>query len=500
VGIVGQGAQVLALVLALPLLIRTLGVETYGVFNVVLVVVSYLTLLNCGLAQGLTKLAAEALGRDGAHEVPVLFWISIAAVTVIGVGGAVLLASAAPLLVDHVFAIPAALKAEATRAIRVGALAVPSAIVVLNLSGLLDAYQRFSLTSVLRASANALNILLPLAAALAGAGLATMLGLIVIKNLLFVLILFTLCWKLVPAIRGGFAWDAAQARALFVFAGWTALLSPSLLVQGTLDRLVIGMVLGMRALTYYAVPQQITNTLGGLAVAVMPVLYPTFSRLFVSDQRRMESLHREAAGCIALGMGLACFAIAVCGREILRLWVGRDFGASAAVLEILCLSAFLGSLYQVTGTLLQGTRHVRLVVVVTYLSFATQAVLVWSFLARAGVVGAAWASALTQALALVLIMAAAVKAELVAWRRLMPLRVALACGGLVGLATCLLYLKSALRPPDWVVLGATPLLTATLAWLAWRYAILEAPTKAALTSAVGRLRLSFASGRSNSGS
>jgi O-antigen/teichoic acid export membrane protein len=203
----------------------------------------------------------------------------------------------------------------------------------------------------------------------------------------------------------------------------------------------------------------------------------------------MESLHREAAGCVALAMGLACFHVAGCGREILRLWMGRDFEASAPVLETLCLSVFLGSLYQVTGTLLQGTRHVRLVVAVTYVSFAVQAALVWLLLGRAGVVGAAWASAATQFLALLLLMAGAVRVGLVPWNRLLPGRVAAACLGLVALAAGLLYLKAFLHPPAGIVLAAAPLLTAACALAAWRLGVLDEPTRAALARALERTGL-----------
>ncbi len=484
-GLAGMATQILVLFVSLPLLVRTLGVETYGVLNVVLVAVSYLTLLNCGLAQGLTKLSAEALGRGAYREIPALFWTSAAAVSVLGLAGAALLVAAAPFLVERVFAIPASLAGPATRALRVGALAVPTAVVVLNFNGILDAHHRFDVTNTLRPLANVFNTLLPLAAALAGAGLGTVVGLIAVKNAFFAISLFGFCWAFVPAIRGGPRWDPAVARRLFTFAGWTALLSPSVLVLGTLDRLLIGVVLGMKALTYYAVPQQITNTLGGLVLSVMPVLYPTFSRLFEADRAKMQSLHREAAGCIALGMGLACFLLAVCGREILVVWMGRDFEGSAPVLEILSLSLFLSSIHPVTSTLLQGTRYVRVVVAITYVTFAAQAALVWLLMARAGVVGAAWASVLAQALAMVLLMGGAVRVGLIKRRHLLPGRVAAACVSLAVLAPVLIHLKGVLNPSPWTVIAAACLFALAYAVVAWRQ-VLEAPVRAALVGALTR--------------
>jgi O-antigen/teichoic acid export membrane protein len=201
----------------------------------------------------------------------------------------------------------------------------------------------------------------------------------------------------------------------------------------------------------------------------------------------MESLHREAVGCVALGIGLVCFLLAVCGREILVLWMGREFEASAPVLEILSLSLFLSSVHPVTSTLLQGTRYVRRVVAITYLTFAAQAALVWLLLGRAGVVGAAWASVLTQAIALVLLMGAAVRVGLVERRRLIPGRVVAACAALAVLAAGFLYVKSVARPAPVAVIAAAGLSALAWAGIAWRY-VLEPSTRAALAGALAQWR------------
>jgi O-antigen/teichoic acid export membrane protein len=486
-GVAAQAAEIVVMVVALPLLVRSLGADKYGVLNLVLVIVSYLMLLNCGLAQALTKLSAEALGRRALHEVPMYFWIANAAVGVIGLGGAAALAAAAPFLAGRVFSIPPGLAREAISALQVAALAVPTAVITLNLTGVLEAHQHFALVNALRAPWNVLNTLLPLAGALAGAGMATMIWLIVAKNALFALVLFALCWRLVPVLRAGFRWEGEVARRLFVFAGWTALLSPTVLVLSTLDRLLTGALLGMKALTYYAVPQQITNTLGALARAGTPVLYPTFSRLFESDRERLSALHREAVACIALGMALVGFVVAVCGREILTLWMGSDFAQSATVLQILCLGAFFGSLHQITSTLLQGTRYVRWVVAITYLIFAAEGTLLWALMARGGVVGAAWASVLTQLLALVLLMGTAVRVGLVDRGGLVSARLVATCAALLVLGLIGLKLKEALAPPPWLVFSSAAAVAAAGAWLAWRQ-VLDVSTRTSLTRALARVR------------
>src|SRR5262249_13173990 len=153
----------------------------------------------------------------------------------------------------------------------------------------------------------------------------------------------------------------------------------------------------------------------------------------------------------------------------------------------LSVGLFLSSIHPVTSTLLQGTRYVRVVVAVTYATFAVQAGLVWLLMGRAGLVGAAWASVLAQAFALVLLMGSAVRVGLLEPGRLIPPRVVAACALLAALAPLLLRLKSVLRPSAPAVIAASVLLALAYAVAAWRY-VLDASTRVALLSALDRWR------------
>ena len=61
---VGQGAPLLVALFAIPLLIKGMGTDRFGVLTLAWAVVGYFSLFDLGLGRALTKLVAEKLGAE----------------------------------------------------------------------------------------------------------------------------------------------------------------------------------------------------------------------------------------------------------------------------------------------------------------------------------------------------------------------------------------------------------------------------------------------------
>lgn len=72
--LVGQCAPLLVAIFAIPLLIRGLGTDRFGVLTLAWVVIGYFSLFDLGLSRALTMLVAEKLGA-GREQVGTLFMI-----------------------------------------------------------------------------------------------------------------------------------------------------------------------------------------------------------------------------------------------------------------------------------------------------------------------------------------------------------------------------------------------------------------------------------------
>jgi O-antigen/teichoic acid export membrane protein len=85
---------------AVPVIVRGLGVERFGVLVLAWTLLGYLAVFDLGVGRATVRFAAQRLaGRDDAGFRSVV-WTSLAVNAALGVLGGVLLALATPLLVE----------------------------------------------------------------------------------------------------------------------------------------------------------------------------------------------------------------------------------------------------------------------------------------------------------------------------------------------------------------------------------------------------------------
>jgi len=482
--IAAQAVMIAALVFATPLLVRVLGPERYGAFNVITVIMAYLANLDLGLARASTKYIPEAMARGAEEEARTVFWTVLAMVSALAVGGSLALAASAPLLLDA-FRMSPALRPEATAALRVASLVVAGTVATMPLIGALAGHQRFTLMNSVRVPATVLTALLPLAGVTMGLGLRGILWLLAAKAWATCAAALVLCWRYVPQTRPGFRGDALLARQLLGFGAWTLFLQAGPMLMGSADRLIVGAAVGLAAVTYYGVPQQVTNAIKGVLDGVRAVLFTRFSQLNASEPRGLETLHRRAVECVALGLGLVCFLVSGCAEELIALWMGPGFEASAPILKIFTLGAFFFSLNLVTGELLQAAGHIRAVVSVMVFVTALQLVLILAFLPL-GLSGAALASPASQAAGTLLLALLAHRRGLVKLRAFLPARTVAWCALLAAAGLAVAGLKPVLRPDPHVLLPSLAVIGIAFSSIAALF-VLERDTRAALAASLAPL-------------
>ena len=388
--LVGQGAPLLIALFAIPLLIKGLGTARFGVLTLAWAVVGYFSLFDLGLGRALTKLVAEKLGAGQAEDIPRLIWTALALMGVLGIIGALAAASISPWLVHDILKIPQALQDETLSAFYLLALSIPVVISSAGLRGVLEAYQRFDLVNIVRIPLGMFTFLGPLIVLPFSKSLFPVVVVLVAGRCLAWGVHLLLCLRLLPTLRHNIRLQRTMIRPLISFGSWmtvTNIVGPLMVY---LDRFLIGALISITAVAYYATPYEVITKLGLIPAALVGVLFPAFSTTMVQDQARTARLLGRGINYIFLVLFPLTLIIVTGAHEGMVLWLGAEFADNSVfVLQWLAVGVFVNSLARVPSALVQGAGRPDLTAKMHLIELPFYLFTLWLLLGIYGIKGAA---------------------------------------------------------------------------------------------------------------
>jgi O-antigen/teichoic acid export membrane protein len=393
--IVGRALPLLVGVVAVPVVLKSLGAERFGLLSLAWTIVAYFTTFDFGLDRATTKFVAEALGRGEPERVPSIVWAAVITQSCIGLFAGTLLALATPLLVDHFLRISPHLVSQARLILFLLAAVVPVMIVTDSFQGVLEASQRFGIIQLLRVPNSLSTYLVPMVGALFGWSLATIVLSIVMCRVAVLAGYFCACASLYPGMRRITLPKWVILRPLVAFGGWIAIASSIYPVLTYLDRILIGGFVGVEKLAFYVVPADLVSRLGVFPTSAGETLFPAFSTALVSDRGRIPQLFRRGVKFMLLIVGPFAAVVFLWAPDILRLWVGDTYAArGAGVARILACGLLINSLAWVPVAMLEASGRADLVAKAEMICFPFYVGLTYLLTRTFGITGAAFAVAI----------------------------------------------------------------------------------------------------------
>jgi len=353
--LLGNGAPMIVAVVCIPILIRGLGKERFGVLTLAWALIGYASLFDIGLGRALTQLVAKKLGSGEDHEIPALAWTSLLLMLALGVAGSVVILAISPWLAHNALKIPEGIQPEVLQGFYVLGLAVPAVISTAGLRGLLEAHQRFDLITALRIPTGVFTFVGPLLVLPFSSSLVPVVGVLVAGRFLCCLAHLLICFRVIPELRQRVAWHGPSAGPLLGFGGWMTVTNVVGPLMVTLDRFLIAGSISVTAVAYYATPYEVITKLLLIPVAVMGVVFPAFSASFVQDRSRAAFLFGRSVKYILLASFPIVLLIVALAQNGLTLWLGTDFARhSTRVVQWLAVGVLANSLALVPFTFVQG--------------------------------------------------------------------------------------------------------------------------------------------------
>jgi O-antigen/teichoic acid export membrane protein len=415
--ILGEALPLLVGLWAIPVLVRRLGTDRFGVLTIVWAVIGYFSLFDLGLGRALTKLVAERIGSEDEHTIGPLAWTGLLCMLGLGfIGACAVLASSAWLAATGLH-LTGPLCDESTIAFRLLACSVPVVTVTAGLRGVLEAHQQFGPLNLAKAPLGVLVFAAPVAALTIAPTLVPVVAVLLTVRLLYCVALGLLCLRLVPPFRR-IDFRRAELGPMLRFGGWMTVsnvIGPLLIYM---DRVLIGFLLGRTTpssgvsstteVAYYATPFEIVTRIWLVPASLQSVLFPAFARDLRTEKARAARVYERGLAYLFAALFPIILVVIALAPDGLRFWLGPEFASHGSrVAQWLAVGVFINGLANVPFGLLHGAGRPQWTALLHVLEMLVYLPILWVMVSRFGIEGAAvaWTLRVTVDAALLFLLA-----------------------------------------------------------------------------------------------
>lgn len=367
--LVTRGLAALTGFLIVPLAVGYLGAERYGAWVTISSTITWLSVADFGLANGLTHALSDAYGRGRAdlarQLVATSFWL-LASIALL----CALLFGVFWLRVDWASTLntTALVRTEVARAVGLAVLLALASFPLSVVDRIYASYEEGALSNLWSAAASLVSLVAVVLATRTGGGMVAVVA--AYSGGRFAILLGNAVWLFAihrVDVRPAFSAVAPKtAGQLLRSGGLFFVVQIAALILFNTDNIIIARVLGAGSVTPYAVTWTLF-TLPSMAITLaFPYLWPAYTHAIArGDVRWVRRTFRisllVAAGCaVALALPLAVF-----GKTLIALWVGKVAVPSSALLTWMgvwsvvnagmnALACLLNAARQVTGQAVYG--------------------------------------------------------------------------------------------------------------------------------------------------
>jgi O-antigen/teichoic acid export membrane protein len=197
--------------------------------------------------------------------------------------------------------------------------------------------------------------------------------------------------------------DKSAVKPLLTYGGWISVISavgPLLVVA---DRIVIGSIAGVKAVSYYTIPYSLTSRAMMLSGSLANSIFPKLAGMSEIEAQKLAD--RSTAILIAILTPLVIIALPLI-NPFMTAWVGRELAERGAYVgEIILVGTWINALVIPHNTYLQADgKKLKKVVLIYLFELPVYFALLWLGLKYWGIIGAAVAWTLRVAIDSVLLL------------------------------------------------------------------------------------------------
>jgi len=387
--IVFQAVPLLAALITIPIIIKGLGTDRFGILTIAWMVMGYFSLFDLGLGRALIKFIGEKLAHNQTEDIPALFWTSLLMMSVLSLIAALIIVVLSKGLVYHVLKIPEDLKQESLTAFIFLGCSVPIVITSVALWGVMEARQKFLHVNIVRTTNGLFTMILPVVALHFTTHIGYIVLFMMIGRFLLWFVSFGLCLSVMPVLKHVQV-SKKVVSPLLKLGGWMTVSNIIGPLMVYFDRFLIGALISIAAVAYYVTPYEVVTKLLVVAVALNRVLFPAFSASHSLDPLRTMQIYNWGRKVLFSILFPVILIIIVFAYNGLELWVGKEFAQkSSFILQCLAIGVFINAPAQIAFSLIQASGRPDLTAKLHMFEAPLYFTVFWLLIHKYGINGAA---------------------------------------------------------------------------------------------------------------
>jgi len=332
----GLGTEVIVGVLLTPFVLHRIGATQFGIWVVVTAFTGYYGLLDLGTRNAITRFVARHNAHDDVAALNETVSTAFAAYLIVGTI-ALVVTTAAALMAGRIFRIEAPLVPTAVQVIVVVGIGTALGFPLSIFGGVLEGLQRFTTVGVAQAVMIVCRGLVIVGAVQRGGSVVAVAiittGGNVLAGALHAYFAYRACPELRIRLSGA---RRRRVRELADFGLVTFWIGIANRLRFQSDALVIGALIALSQVTAFAVAARLVTYATEIVATMASVFTPIFTDLHARNATDdlIRVLQRGNLYSSFLAVPIAA-GIVLLGRDVIRLWVGPAYEASATLMIII---------------------------------------------------------------------------------------------------------------------------------------------------------------------
>lgn len=388
INLLTQIVPIFVAIVFIPISIKALGNELFGVYSLSVTFIVLFNYLNFGIAPATTKEISKNLAKENYAIVISLLLNSFFIMLFIGMVISFLF-NTYNLEIATLMSKDKTLIIILSELIRLLGIMSSFIMIVIFLRSVLEAKQIFLVTSLNRAFLNSIIFISPIIVYIDGYNILS-----IFKLLIFIYIFSTLILGIVVYnmfLKGNkLTFSLKDSKILLHIGFWMMLSSLAGIGLYYADRFIIGAIISATAVAYYVAAYDLVTRLNIISGSLTSALFPAFSHWFeLGEKEKIRNAIIFVSKIILFLVAGVSFLLIIYSKFFLYLWINEEYSIhSYLILQLLTIGVLFNTLSVVPFRALSAIGFPNLVAMVYIAEMPIFVSLAYFLIVKYGLIGA----------------------------------------------------------------------------------------------------------------